>query len=77
MNKSKSYYFERFSATIMNRLVESESNSLLEQYNMYKKDIEDTKMAEIKKAEEMKNLKTAYKFVRMYLSGTEELSLIS
>lgn len=76
MQGTLQYYMEHFQRNVMNRLVESKTMSLSEQYELYKENIEALEEAEELKTIYLKNLNNAYNWIQLYVIGEEEDALL-
>ena len=76
MNGTMSYYVERFKTSIMNRLVENEASTLLEQYNVCKHEIKLLELPTETKEKYLQNLDDAFDHIQLYIKGSEEMYIL-
>lgn len=76
MQGTLQYYKEQFKINVMNRLVENETMSLSNQYEMYKENINALDETEELKEIYLKNLNKAYEWIQLYMIGSDEEILL-
>jgi len=76
MQGTLQYYKEHFKINVMNRLIESETMSLSDQYKMYKENINALEETEELKEMYLKNLNKAYEWIQLYMIGADEELLL-
>lgn len=76
MDRTKTYYVKCFTTSLMNRLVEHESNSLMEQYDVCKEELDQLDVPLHVKEQYMQNLDHAFEHVQMYINGIDDMYLV-
>ncbi len=76
MQGTLQYYKEQFTINVMNRLIENETISLSEQYEVYKENINALKETEELKDIYLKNLNKAYEWIQLYMTGSDNEELL-
>ena len=76
MQGTLQFYKEHFKINVMNRLIENETMSLSDQYEMCKENINALEETEELKEVYLNNLNKAYEWIQLYMIGADEELLL-